>query len=124
MSRETGELLEQLERLFAAIAEEVQQNPNFASRIGNAIRGLEDAFVSHRLAKPRSHGVLNPYKIYETGWESLLREKLEPLQADQLKDVIAEHRLDPSGRAPKKREALVEFIVARVIALSRKGRGR
>jgi hypothetical protein len=59
----------------------------------------------------------------EEGGESKLREALRPLAIDQLKDVVAEQRMDRSQLAMKWRTAdrLIELIVAQTITRAHKG---
>jgi hypothetical protein len=61
--------------------------------------------------------VLDPYSVYEVGWEAMLRERLRALDLEQLKDVVAEHAMDATGQALDwtEPERVVELIVLGVI---------
>ncbi|MBZ5515173.1 MAG: hypothetical protein LAN62_10120 [Acidobacteriia bacterium] len=75
-----------------------------------------------RRAGRRPAGVVDPFTIYTEG-ESALRRKLEELDLDRLKDIIAEHGMDSSKLAMKwkSRERLVQLIVKTVHERAQKG---
>jgi hypothetical protein len=98
-----------LERLFGAILEQARRDPEFAQRLSSAIEPL----VAAETEPPRNPALLDPAAIYEQGWESMLRERLQPLSIEQLKDIVHQFELDETGRALRwsDRERLVELIV-------------
>ncbi len=64
-----------------------------------------------------------PFVPFRDGGEAGLREKLAPLDVEQLEDIVAEHAMDHDRlamrwRTPKK---LQDRIVERVKALTTKG---
>ncbi len=71
----------------------------------------------------RAAGLFDPFVIYRDGGESGLREKLETLDVEALKDIIAEHAMDYDKLAMRWRtpSKLRDRIVERVKALTTKG---
>jgi hypothetical protein len=117
--------IERLERIFGAVLAHLRKNPELA-------REIEAAFAPASAAPPAQApppqapapvaqpglAVLDPFEVYDTGWESMLRERLRPLDVDQLKAVIHQFKLDPTGKMSGKtpdelRESIVEVVVHR-----------
>ncbi len=100
-----------LARIFEAIVAEVRRNPTLAVQV-EALLAPEKSPEP----PPRARAVLDPFDIYEKGWEAMLRERLAALDVEKLKDVIAQYELDPSGRAMEqgKRRPLIDLITAAV----------
>ena len=113
-----------LERVFAAVLEQIRQDPAFAQRILGALgeaaaasapapsvvhepapRPQVEPPASTRPPPPpppppppkRQKALLDPYALYETGWEAMLRSHLERLDVEQLRDVIHQYRMDSAG---------------------------
>ncbi len=100
-------LIGQLRGLFGVLIEQVQVDEPFAERLAGALAPAPPAPLS------RSPAVLDPFAIYEQGWESMLRDRLAPLSIEQLRDVIHQFELDATGRslALEDRRALIELVV-------------
>lgn len=126
---------QQLRRLFDAVVAEAERSPAFARRLADALSGLAapsqgtaPAPAAAPAASParrggrRPPGALDPFAVIAEG-EGALRARLGELTLDQLKDVVAEHGMDPSKLAMKwkKPERLVELIVATVRERMEKG---
>lgn len=132
--------LARLERAFLVILEAARNDPGLAQRLADALAGggppapqatravsSEPALRAGQTRPPgrppppaparRSPAVLDPYAIYEVGWEVMLRERLRALDLEQLKDIVAEHTMDATGHALSWTEAerVVELIVQAVI---------
>lgn len=66
---------------------------------------------------PPAPALLDPFAVYDTGWETMLRERLGRLDVEQLLDVIHHFDLDPKGKlaergsAEKLRDWIVEAVV-------------
>lgn len=112
-----GDFTQRLERAFGVILEQIRRDPAFAQGVRNA---LEDAAApapsapaqrpsspppsSTRLppapppAPKRQKALIDPFALYDTGWEAMLRSHLERLTVEQLRDVIHQYRMDPTGR--------------------------
>lgn len=130
-----------LRALFDAIVAEADRNPAFAARLSDALTGLAaapppaptpaakapKAAASPSTAAPRkggrrAPGALDPFAVYAQG-EPALRARLGELSVDQLKDVVAEHGMDPSKLAMRWKTPgkLVDLIAATVRDRAEKG---
>jgi hypothetical protein len=114
----SGDSAQRLEQVFAAILAQIRQDPAFAQRVRSALEGAASAAptasepapshgpppVGTRLPAPppappkRQKALIDPFALYDTGWDAMLREHLERLDVEQLRDVIHQYRLDPGGR--------------------------
>jgi len=131
-----------LKELLNVILDEVRQNPAFAERV-TAVLG--DAIGSQRgktreraeKSKPfegtattreskrgnrRATALVDPIREIERG-EHHLRNRLAPLDLEQLRDVVAEYRMDPNKLVMKwkDRERVVDHILSTSISRGRKG---
>ena len=130
------ELKRAIQNLAKVIVEESDRNPGFESRIREAL-GLSVSDDNNSwsrqgpdAAKPgsvrgrnrRTPSVLDPVQLVEES-EQVLREQLSVLTVEQLKDVVADHDMDPSKLVMKWRtqERIVNHIVERAMSRSRKG---
>ena len=113
--------LTKLRKLFSEVVAEAQANDAFADRLA-AVLG-EDASPPRRRSGRRPAGVLNPYDVFEEVGTAGLEAALERLEVERLKDIVAEHGMDPAKLAMKwkKADRLVAHIVAFVTARERKG---
>jgi hypothetical protein len=111
---------ERVASLFAEIQREVQRNPDFAARIAKVLDGerSEESGRPHR----RAPGVLDPFETIQQG-EEILKSRLEGLDVEQLKDIVAEHGMDRSKLAMKwkTKDRLIALIVSTVANRARKG---
>lgn len=71
----------------------------------------------------RAPAAVDVFQAYRDGGEDRLREVLEPLTVDQLKDIVAQHQMDRSRLAMKWRtpHRLIEHIVGHTINRAHKG---
>ncbi|HEX6038315.1 hypothetical protein [Longimicrobium sp.] len=125
---------QQLRRLFDAVLAEAERSPAFARRLEDALSAIPPAPPSAPAKMPatpatakrrggrRPAAVLDPFVVFQAG-EGMLRARLSELTLDQLKDVVAEHGMDPSKLAMKwkKPERLVDLIVTTVRERLEKG---
>ena len=104
------------------VAEQAERDPDFAARLEAALGG--EFAPSRASRRKRAPAAFDPVTAAYDGADAL-RARLAALSADQLKDMIAEHGLDPTGRANRwrKPERLVGLIVDRAIERAQKGRG-
>ena len=105
---ELERLLGTLWGIFDAVVAEAGSNPDFTCRLSKI---AEAAGRQGARRAPK----LDPFAAYEQGWEMMLRAKLAPLNADQLADVIRDHKLDPADRtsnlsADKLRDWIVDAV--------------
>ena len=71
-----------------------------------------------RAAPPpkRRRAVIDPFALYDSGWEAMLRAHLRRLTPEQMLDVIHQYGLDPGGKLPAAADAeqLRDWIVRAV----------
>ena len=125
-----------MRNLAEVISEEADRNPEFGSRVREALglstteggnsrsRKAMDVLTteSTRGRNRRTPAALDPLQIVQKG-EEVLRDQLSPLTVDQLKDIVADHGMDPSKLVMKwrTRDRIVNHIVEMAISRSRKG---
>jgi hypothetical protein len=99
------------------IVDQIHRDPAFAQSVRNALDGAaapapsgpvqrssSPAPASTRLppapppAPKRQKALIDPFALYDTGWEAMLRSHLERLDVEQLRDVIHQYRMDAAGR--------------------------
>ncbi len=105
-----------------------QRDPKFAQKIDSLFQNLLEGDIKKNSPSPkrrsrRNPATLDPFDLYKQGRAEGLRQELENLEVEQLKDIIAEHGMDSSRRAMawKKPERLVELIVQTVSRRARQG---
>ena len=130
------ELKRAMQNLAKAISEEAERNPDFEARIRKAL-GLPAADgsdsrsvqITHtpgtsspRRRNRRTPAVLDPVQLAQESEQSL-REQLALLTLEQLKDIVADHGMDPSKLVMKWKtsERIANHIVEMAISRSRKG---
>jgi hypothetical protein len=106
------------QRLIDQAVAEAARDPDF----GRALRRAVDNAMPKKRSR-RQPAVINVFAVYGRRGETELREALAHLTVDQLKDVVAQHRMDRSQLAMKWRtpERLIELIVAQTINRAHKG---
>lgn len=127
------DLTQQLRALFDAVVAEAERSPAFAARLREALAGAGSTapaarstrsttkaaspastadVVPKRRGGRRPAGALDPFAAYREG-EAVLRARLAELTVDQLKDIVAEHAMDPSKLAMrwKTPNRLIDLIV-------------
>ncbi len=121
---------------FAKVAaDEAERNPDFERRLRKALGLAESAVASsdQDATKPRKQDVrrrngrrtppiLDPVELVSQG-EPVLREQLNPLTVEQLKDIVAGHGMDPSKLVMrwKSRDRITDHIVQMAVTRSQKG---
>ncbi len=117
--------VEALRALFDEILREAAGNPRFGTRLADVLS--EAVKSSPATEKPRRRGrrapgALDPLEVYSEG-EAELRRRLEKLDIEQLKDIVAQHGMDSSKLATKWKNAgrLINLIVTTVQARVSKG---
>ena len=121
-------LREALDRLFSLVAEEAERNPQFRSRVHQALLSLSDGDSTpdlKRRKKPsnrRAPPALDPVSTVSEG-EAFLRERLAGLSIEQLKDIVANFGMDPRKLVMKWQRAdrIVDHIVEFSLLRARKG---
>ena len=107
-------MVARLEKLFAAILAHAKVHPEFARELERALAGTPAKAAPP--APKRKRAELDPFKIYEQGWESMLRQRLAQLDDEKLRDVIHQYGLDERGTTEKQKDEdkLREWIVRAV----------
>ncbi len=114
-------VINKLLQLMDAIIEEAEHNDDFAQKIEQIFSGelgcvkkttRQRIPEAGRPSNRRDPAVLDPIALILED-EHLLVEKLQSLTDKQLKDIIADYRMDPSKLAMKwkDRERLINHIV-------------
>ncbi len=103
-------------RFLRMIADEIEANKDFAQTISERLS-------STNIVKQKVVINLNPFKVYSEKGEVGLFNSLNQLDLEHLKQVIGEHRLDPSqlSRKWRNKERLIKFIVERIASRSQHG---
>ena len=109
-----------INRLAAVIIDEASQNPAFADKLQNAIMAADyesatdkkQEQTAPKRKRRRDPALLNPIDMIQED-EAKLIGRLHEFSEKELKDIIAEYRLDPSQRAMywRNRERLIQFIL-------------
>jgi hypothetical protein len=104
--------------LLAQAVSEAKRDPAFGRELRKAL-----AVVLPRKAVRRDGPVIDVFEIYGRAGEAGLRDALAQLTLDQLKDVIAHHRMDRSQLAMKWKTPgrLIELIAAQTVSRAHKG---
>lgn len=133
-----------LKKIFDLIRDEARQNPAFAERLSVALGSIKapersgasvlrvqrdvEPGPSSSSSEPkrgnrRAPALLDPIATIKGGDEARLRDGLEPLNLEQLRDVVAEYRMDPNKLVMKwkDRERVIEHIVVTAVSRERKG---
>lgn len=125
-----------LRELAEVIENEAAQNQDFSRRIdevlkravpGSSLRtptveGADRTGKATRKRRRRAPAVLDPVALATQG-ESTLRAELSALNLEQLKDIVAEHGMDPGKLVMKWKsdEKIIEKIVELSLSRARKG---
>lgn len=118
--------MERLRTLFDVIADEAEHDPRFAARIASVMDAtaatVGQATDGPRRRNRRPPGAIDPFIVYTEG-EDALRQRLEELNIEQLKDIISEHGMDRAKLASKwkTKDRLVSHIVTTVREGANKG---
>ena len=94
------------------IAEEIENNPEFAKKIQSSINN-DFTVDKPKKTRKRNPPKIDPFLILEEGGEQSLLEELRKLSIEELKDVIAANGMDSSKLAMKwkAQERLIDLIL-------------
>lgn len=130
-----------LKALLDVVVGEMRANPAFAEKVTAVLDPQPDEPASEstkgssgRDPRPRATegltkrgnrraaSLVDPLTAIQLGQQHL-RSQLEPLDLEQLRDVLADYRMDPSKLAMKwkDRERVIEHIVATAVERGQKG---
>lgn len=114
-----------LHAFMKAIVEEAERNPEFARRVesslglGGAPAGPPDRKLP-AAGNRRNPALFDPIDAAREG-EEVLRQRLDALSLEQLKDVVADYGMDPGRLVMKWKtperviDRIVEFSLARAV---------
>lgn len=115
-----------LKAFIAVITEEADRNPEFAQKLAVAL-GLDDVLREAKQSGKRRGGrrtpaVLDPVALFSEG-ENRVREELQLLDLEQLRDIVAECGMDPGKLVMKWKteERVINHIVEVASARAKKG---
>lgn len=126
-----------LQNLAKIVAEEAEHNPEFESRLRDALglnaggraklRPRSSAMVSSERTKRRPRhrrppALFDPVVLARES-EGVLREQLVQLTVEQLKDIVADYGMDPGKLVMKWKssERIIDRIVEVSVGRARKG---
>jgi hypothetical protein len=115
-----------LKTIFSEILREVERNPEFRERIDRLIECETGRTAKREPGKRRGNrrtpALIDPYVEFACG-EEQLRQKLQTVTVEQLKDIVSEHALDSSRLALKWKNAerLIDLIITTVRSRVQKG---
>ena len=107
--------------LARTVADEAERNPDFAQKVEAAL-GIEQSDRSRKEAgggRPRTRrapAVLDPVAVLRAGGSDELRSRLSSLNLEQLKDIVAQHGMDP-GKLVMKWKTWTR-VVDRIVEMS------
>jgi hypothetical protein len=126
-----ADLARRLDRVFAAVAGQAANNPDFAAALIAAIGDAPAPKPGTAMSRPpavrkghrRAPGPFNPYAVLAADGEEGLRKRLADCDAEELKNIIAEHGMDHDRLAMKWKttDRLTGRIVETTISQTRKG---
>lgn len=112
-----------LKAIFNEVLKEVKQNQDLRQRITLVIEKLgKTPQKGKRQPRRRDPGPFDPIEVYQQQSE-VLESRLEALEIEQLKDIIAEHGMDRSRLAMrwKTKKRLIDLIIDSVKNRIQKG---
>ena len=115
-----------LDKLVRLVAAQAERDPAFAAALAEIFSTTPApvAPAKKTAASRRQAAVLDPVALARQG-EDALRASLAPLDLERLRDIVAEHRMDPSRKVMKWKTParVMEEIVALSLSRARKGDG-
>lgn len=124
-----NEIKQRMKRLLSVLVDEAERNPLFEAQLA-AVLGIRSAAPeltaspqeSVRRGGRRAPPALDPFLAFGDG-EEKLRHCLAALSLEQLRDIIADHAMDPSKLAMKWKDPtrVIDHIVVTVASRAKKG---
>lgn len=121
--------VDRLDAVVKAIVDEARRSPDFLARLERALRRTRprgtSLLASRGVTRPhrRTPAILDPFQILRASGPDELRLQLSALTLDQLRDVVAQHRVEPYVLAMKWKSPsrLVALISETIEQRARKG---
>lgn len=104
-----------------AVADQAERSPEFAAQLAS-ILGMDathkpraEPTANVRPKNRRTPAVLDPVAVIREG-EGVLRERLSTLSLEQLRDIVADHRMDPTKLVMKWKD--ISRVIDRIVEVS------
>ena len=118
-----------LDAVLRAITEAARDNPRFLADLERALATPRGPRSAPKLRSPanrprrRAPASLDPFDILRGAGRAALRERLSALSLDELRDIVAEYRIEPYTLAMKWKtpSRVVDLIAEAIEQRSRKG---
>jgi hypothetical protein len=116
--------------VLQVIADQARSDPEFLDKLERALKSPSKRLATTRVRPRRADrphrrapAVLDPFEILRAEGEAGLRERLVDLSLDELRDIVAEYRVEPYTLAMKWKtpSRLIDLIVTTIEQRSRKG---
>ncbi|GAA2725744.1 hypothetical protein [Cellulomonas aerilata] len=119
------ELAVGLADITTSVVAEAARTPRFANAIQTALASPPPSVPSSTSRRPRRRatGAIDPFAVYAQGGEAGLRDQLDGLDLEQLRDIVAQYGMDHDRLAMKWKDAgrVIDRIVEKVTTRSAKG---
>lgn len=122
LAKTRPELAETLAGSLVAVAAEASRTARFANALEAVLAPGSEPRTPKRTGR-RAKGPFDPLAVYVETGEAGLRERLQPLDLEALRDIVAEHGMDHDRLAMKWKDAgrVIDRIVEKVVARTAKG---
>jgi hypothetical protein len=114
--------------VLQVIADHARRDPHFLAELERALRMRDRTYgVTSPARGERPHrrapAVIDPFEVLHADGADGLRERLNSLSLDQLRDIVAEYRIEPYTLAMKWKTPgrIADLIVSTIDQRSRKG---
>lgn len=110
--------------ILQAIADQARRDPEFLAKLERALKSHSSRPSAARAAsRRRTPAVVDPFEVLSAAGVTGLRERLATLSLDELRDIVAEYRVEPYTLAMKWKTQLrlIDLIVDTIEQRSRKG---
>jgi hypothetical protein len=110
--------------VLQAIADQARRDPEFLTKLERALIPHSSRPAAARTrSRRRAPAVVDPFEVLSAAGATGLRERLATLSLDELRDIVAEYRVEPYTLAMrwKTQTRLIDLIADTIEQRSRKG---
>lgn len=109
--------------ILQAIADQARRDPEFLAKLERALKLHSSRPSTARASRRRAPAVVDPFEVLSASGVTGLRERLAILSLEELRDIVAEYRVEPYTLAMrwKTQSRLIGLIVDTIEQRSRKG---
>jgi len=110
-----------LMNIAKAVADQAERSPEFAAHLADILRmdathkPRNESAARARPKNRRASAVLDPVAVIREG-EGVLRERLISLSLEQLRDIVADHGMDPGKLVMKWKDT--SRVIDRIVEVS------